>query len=137
MLPNQFPAWSDGTSGWDQVTYYPTIRLADIDGDGQAELLARGPGGILVNHFDTDTGVWIMKNPGPALSDINGWNQSYRYLSLRYTDIDGDGQAELLARASDEERADPEWLHAETALAARRACRRVFGVRPVIVPVVV
>jgi ribonuclease J len=43
----------------------------------------------------------------------------------------------VLARASDEERTDPEWLRAETALAARRACRRVFGVRPVIVPVVV
>jgi hypothetical protein len=43
----------------------------------------------------------------------------------------------VLARASDEERTDPEWLRAETALAARRACRRVFGVRPVIVPVAV
>jgi ribonuclease J len=43
----------------------------------------------------------------------------------------------VLARAGDEQRADPEWLRAETALAARRACRRVFGIRPVIVPVAV
>jgi len=43
----------------------------------------------------------------------------------------------LLGRATEEERADPEWLRAEVALAAKRACRRVFGVRPVIVPVVV
>ena len=43
----------------------------------------------------------------------------------------------LLARATEEERSDPEWLRAEVALAAKRACRRVFGVRPVIVPVVV
>jgi ribonuclease J len=42
----------------------------------------------------------------------------------------------VLARASDEERADPDWLRAEVALAAKRACRRVFEVRPVIVPVV-
>ncbi len=43
----------------------------------------------------------------------------------------------VLARASEEERADPDWLRAEVALAAKRACRRVFGARPVIVPVVV
>jgi len=42
----------------------------------------------------------------------------------------------VLSRASDEERADPEWLRAEAALAAKRACRRELGVRPVIVPVV-
>jgi len=42
----------------------------------------------------------------------------------------------VLARASPEERADVEWLRAEIALAARRACRRAFGIRPVIVPVV-
>jgi ribonuclease J len=43
----------------------------------------------------------------------------------------------VLARATEEERGDPDWLRAEVALAAKRACRRVFGVRPVIVPVVV
>jgi len=43
----------------------------------------------------------------------------------------------VVARASAEERADPDWLRAEVALAAKRACRRVFGARPVIVPVVV
>ena len=42
----------------------------------------------------------------------------------------------VLARASAEELADAEWLRAEIAIAAKRACRRVFGVRPVIVPVV-
>ncbi len=43
----------------------------------------------------------------------------------------------VLARATEEERADPEWLRAQAALAAKRACRREFGVRPVIVPVIV
>jgi ribonuclease J len=44
---------------------------------------------------------------------------------------------EVLARASPEEHADPEWLRAEIAIAAKRACRRELGLRPVIVPVVV
>ncbi|HSS44774.1 MAG TPA: ribonuclease J [Thermoanaerobaculia bacterium] len=43
----------------------------------------------------------------------------------------------VLARSTPEERADPEWLRAEVALAAKRACRRAFEIRPVIVPVVV
>ena len=43
----------------------------------------------------------------------------------------------VLARASDEERRDPEWLRAEIAVAGKRACRRALGLRPVIVPVLV
>jgi len=41
----------------------------------------------------------------------------------------------VVARASAEERADPEWLRAEIAIAAKRACRRAMGLRPLIVPV--
>ena len=44
---------------------------------------------------------------------------------------------EVLDRATPEERADVEWLRSEIALAAKRVCRREFGIRPVIVPVVV
>jgi ribonuclease J len=43
----------------------------------------------------------------------------------------------VLARITPEERSDVEWLRAEIALSAKRACRRVFDLRPVIVPVVV
>jgi ribonuclease J len=42
----------------------------------------------------------------------------------------------VLSRATPEERDDPEWLRAEIALAAKRACRRAFDLRPVIVPVI-
>ncbi|HKD11679.1 MAG TPA: ribonuclease J [Thermoanaerobaculia bacterium] len=42
----------------------------------------------------------------------------------------------VLARATAEEREDSEWLRAEIAIAAKRACRRVFDIRPVIVPVI-
>jgi mRNA degradation ribonuclease J1/J2 len=43
----------------------------------------------------------------------------------------------VLARASPEERTDWDWLRAEIAIASKRACRRAFDLRPVIVPVVV
>ena len=44
---------------------------------------------------------------------------------------------DVLTRVTDEERSDVEWLRADIALAAKRACRREFGIRPVIVPVIV
>ena len=43
----------------------------------------------------------------------------------------------VLDRATPEERSDLDWLRAEIAIAAKRACRREFGIRPVIVPVIV
>jgi ribonuclease J len=43
----------------------------------------------------------------------------------------------VLARATREERGDPEWLRAEIAIAVKRACRRTLGLRPLIVPVLV
>ena len=43
----------------------------------------------------------------------------------------------VLSQATSEERGDPEWVRAEIALAAKRACRRAFDIRPVIVPVIV
>jgi len=42
----------------------------------------------------------------------------------------------VLLRATPEERLDRDWLRAEIAVAAKRACRRAFDIRPVIVPVV-
>ena len=43
----------------------------------------------------------------------------------------------VLARSTPEERSDLDWLRAEIVLAARRACRRAFDIRPVVVPVLV
>lgn len=35
------PQWADAND-WSEARYYSTIQLADIDGDGADELLARG-----------------------------------------------------------------------------------------------
>ena len=43
----------------------------------------------------------------------------------------------VLEKATAEESSDVDWLRSEIALAAKRACRREFGIRPVIVPVIV
>ena len=43
----------------------------------------------------------------------------------------------ILEKATAEESSDVDWLRSEIALAAKRACRREFDIRPVIVPVIV
>ncbi|HVK06763.1 MAG TPA: FG-GAP-like repeat-containing protein [Armatimonadaceae bacterium] len=105
----QLPFWGDAAA-WNRPEYYETIQAgrrfyartvqsADVDGDGQDELLARGPGGILVNRFDPDTGQWfLLPGSGPALNDAQGWTSDHYYLTIQTADIDGDGRAEIIAR---------------------------------------
>ena len=97
-LPNG-PALSD-TGGWNQPGYYTTIQCADIDGDGQAELIARSSSSIQAWKYDTANSVWNNLPNGPGLSDTGGWNYPQYYSTIQCADIDGDGQAELIARSS-------------------------------------
>jgi hypothetical protein len=48
------PELSDGL-GWKQPMYYSTIQTADIDGDGQGEVLARWIDGVSVYRFVNGT----------------------------------------------------------------------------------
>jgi len=92
------PALSD-TSGWNKPEYFSTIRLADIDGDGRADICARG---------STDFRCWLSSGTGfgsavigPALSDASGWNAIDRFGTIRMGDVNGDGRADVCARGAD------------------------------------
>ena len=92
------PQWSNA-DGWDQVQYWSTIELVDLDGDGRADVCARGPGGI-VCHESTGDGFGD-EFQGPELSDSAGWNDYSNYSTIRFADIDGDGQMDLCARSKE------------------------------------
>jgi hypothetical protein len=88
--------------------YYRTIRAGDIDNDGQAELVMRWWDGIhtfkWVPGTDATTGETrrYWKEIGSVIadySDANNWDQPQYYETFLLTDIDRDGQEELLARA--------------------------------------
>jgi hypothetical protein len=98
-LPQQYPTWNDG-HGWDQAQQYKTIQLADIDGDGQAELLGRGANGMQVYHWNRATHLWDAVSLDGPMSDKDGWDQPQHYLTIQLADIDGDGQVELLGRGA-------------------------------------
>ena len=91
------PALSDA-KGWDDPSNYGTIRMGDIDGDGKADLCARGNGGI--SCWRSTAGGFSAAIAGPKLSDSSGWHRMQYWSTLRLADIDGDGKADLCARAS-------------------------------------
>ncbi len=83
----EFPLWNDGI-GWKQFNAYSSIQLADVDGDGQAELIGNGPQGVEIWHWEPHGQAWVQMNVGaPILAATD---------TLMTADVDGDGQAEII-----------------------------------------
>lgn len=79
--------------GWDRAEQYATIRLADLDRDGRADLCARDRDGVACWR-GTERG-FERGFRGPALSDAAGFDRPERARTLRMADIDGDSRADL------------------------------------------
>jgi hypothetical protein len=100
LIPS-LPMWGDGQN-FDRPEYYETLCVGDVNGDGQDELIIRGPAGILIEQFDTRIGQWVtLTSAGPALGDAAGWNQPQYYQTIQCLDVDGDGKAEIVLRGPD------------------------------------
>ena len=98
--PPGAPLLSDAAR-WNQPKYYTTILSADIDGDQQAELLARDANGIAVWKYDNTAQQWNQLPAGPALSDVAGWGVPQYYGTLQCEDVAGVNRAELIGRGGD------------------------------------
>lgn len=95
------PSWADGV--FHTPDAYSTIQTGDMDGDGDDELIGRGPVGIEAYEFDTTKGQWMPLYPGgdPALADGGIWEEPQYYATIQLGDVNGDGADELLAREAD------------------------------------
>lgn len=89
------PALSDD-AGWAAARYASTIRLADVTGDGRADLCARGSAGVRC-WPSTGDGFGEAPDTGP-FDDAGGWGEPDHYGTVRFGDITGDGRADLCAR---------------------------------------
>ncbi len=91
------PDWSD-EAGWDDHSWWSSIRLIDLDGDGLTDACGRGGAGIECS-LSTGTGFGPVI-VGPEWSDAGGWGDWSNAATLRFGDLDGDGDQDLCARAN-------------------------------------
>ena len=98
------PEFSDADD-WDRPQYYSTIALADIDGDGDDEVVGRAAAGLTVWRYQPGSGgaggSWLAPSGFGPLSDADGFNQPQYYETIRFANIDSDPAEELLVRAAD------------------------------------
>jgi N-acetylmuramoyl-L-alanine amidase-like protein/VCBS repeat protein len=92
------PLWGDDV--WKDVDNWATIRLVDLNGDGKADVCGRGNLGFRC-HLSNGAGFGAAIQ-GPALSNDNGWDDHQNYSTIRFGDIDGDGDQDLCARGNSE-----------------------------------
>ncbi len=70
----------------------------DINGDGLADMCARGAAGVYCTLSQPDD--WASHSLWLGLSNEQGWNDVSNYSTLHFADINGDGLADLCARAN-------------------------------------
>jgi MYXO-CTERM domain-containing protein len=91
------PAWGDD-AGLGLDPYASTLRAGDLDGDGRDDLCLRTPDGVRCAVATPDG--FAAPFVGPELSDDLSWDDVDNYGTLLLGDIDGDGGADLCARAN-------------------------------------
>ena len=91
--------FSDG-NGWDREAYYSSLQLADVSGDGRADLCGRAGAGILCS-LSTGAGFSTETYWGSFFTDAQGWNAlpSY-YGSIRFADLNGDARVDVCGRGA-------------------------------------
>ncbi|GAB5549369.1 MAG: hypothetical protein SangKO_091290 [Sandaracinaceae bacterium] len=91
------PEWSNA-NGWNDPSRWSTIRLADVDGDGHADLCGRSAEGLACHFFRE--GAFGPAVEVAAYGDDSGWADISNYATLRTGDIDADGAADLCIRGN-------------------------------------
>ena len=72
--------------GWADARYASTLQLADVDGDGRADVCGRGPSG-LVCAISTGKGFGKVERWSTASDFGDG--------AIRFGDVNGDGRADV------------------------------------------
>lgn len=86
---------SDG-EGFTVASAFETLQLADVNGDGKADLCARTSSGIVCELSDGTAFRTVLTQP--AFSDANGWGKPEYYRTIAFPDLNRDGKADVCGR---------------------------------------
>src|SRR5262249_30241555 len=102
---------SDADGSGSDPEYDATIRFADLDGDGRADVCGRAPSGILCAR---SLGAIDSKGESPGvlrrpmsharvhlteMADARGWMAPEYATTIALGDVDGDGRADVCGRS--------------------------------------
>ncbi|HEX4966469.1 MAG TPA: VCBS repeat-containing protein [Thermoanaerobaculia bacterium] len=91
------PFFTDA-QGWNTgAAYYGSIRLADVNGDGKADVCGRGGAGIWC-ALSTGAGFGAASLWIPFFTDAQGWNALPYGTTIQLGDVNGDGKADVCGR---------------------------------------
>jgi LmbE family N-acetylglucosaminyl deacetylase len=95
-----YPAWGDFGDGdlGSHVSYYGSVRMADVNGDGFADGCARRADGVYCALNNQGGVLGPMVRYTPEYSDALGWRAAQYGATLQLGDINGDGRADLCGR---------------------------------------
>lgn len=109
MVPHSYGRGTEFTNGngWTDYAHASTIMLADMNGDGKADIAAKNTSGLIVGLSNgssfANPSLWSHQGAGGQydFSDSDGWasDASY-YRTFRAADIGGDGKADVCARGA-------------------------------------
>ena len=92
------PVFSDA-NGWNQRTYYGSIKLADVNGDNRADVCGRGVAGIYCALSTGESGTFGAHTLWTAgYRNLDGWTAPEYGSTIMFGDLNGDKRADVCGR---------------------------------------
>ncbi len=91
------PEFSDSPAGWAPAIYSSSLRMGDIDGDGNLEICGRGNAGIRCVTFSAGR-LQPARTRTPAFSNAAGFGDARYASTMMMGDVDRDGDDDVCMR---------------------------------------